>query len=59
MTDTNCEIPEEHFSLHACQLKFTETKKEIDEIFVDPRYACTNCGVKVHNKENVCAPKEL
>ena len=59
MADTNCEVPEEHYALHACQLKAKEMKKEIDEIFVDPHFACTDCGVKVHNKENVCAPKEL
>jgi DNA-directed RNA polymerase subunit RPC12/RpoP len=34
-------------------------KKEIDEMFENPRFACTNCGAKVHDKENVCAPKEL
>ena len=59
MADTNCTTLEKHHALHACQLKFKEMKKEIDEIFENPRYACTNCGVKVHNEENVCAPKEL
>jgi hypothetical protein len=28
-------------------------------MFENPRFACTNCGAKVHDKENVCAPKEL
>jgi hypothetical protein len=59
MADTECATPEKHYALHACQLKAKEMKKEIDEIFENPRYACTNCGVKVHNEENVCAPKEL
>lgn len=59
MTDINCETPETQHELHACQLKAKEMKKEIDEIFKDPHFACTNCGVKVHKKENVCAPKEL
>ena len=59
MADINCETPEKHYDLHVCQLKAKEMKKEIDEMFENPRFACTNCGAKVHNKENVCAPKEL
>jgi len=59
MTAINCEKPDDHYSLHVCQLKAKEMKKEIDELFVNPRFACTNCGAKVHSSENVCAPKEL
>jgi len=59
MAENDCTNPEEHCELHACQLKFQERNPEIDKIFEDPRYACANCGVKVHNAENVCVPKPL
>lgn len=59
MTEQSCQHPEEHCDLHACQLKGKERNPEIDKMFEDPQYACTNCGVKVHNAANVCQPKAL
>jgi len=59
MSELDCINPEKHCSLHACQLTAKERNLEVDKIFEDPRYACTNCGVKVHERENVCRPKAL
>ena len=54
----NCDTPEEHH-LHYCELTANPRNPEVDKMLENPRYACTNCGGKVHNAENVCAPKEL
>ncbi len=59
MTEQSCQNPEEHCDLHACQLTAKVRNPEIDKIFEDPRYVCTNCGAKVHNEANVCVPKPL
>ena len=59
MTEFSCDNPEEHCDLHACQLQFKDRKPEVDKIFEDPRFACTNCGAKVHDAANVCLPKPL
>ncbi len=59
MTEASCQNPEEHCDLHACQLTSKERNPEIDKIFDDPRFACTNCGAKVHDAANVCMPKEI
>jgi len=59
MTEESCQNPEEHCDFHACQLTATVRNPEIDKIFDDPRFVCTNCGAKVHKKENVCRPREL
>lgn len=59
MTEFSCDNPEEHCDFHACQLAGKERNPEIDKIFENPRYACTNCGVKVHSAANVCKPKEI
>jgi len=59
MTETSCQNPEEHCDLHACQLQYKERNPEIDKIFENPRYACTNCGAKTHDAANLCQPKEI
>ncbi len=59
MAENDCVNPEQHCDLHACQLKYKEMNPEIDKIFEDPRFVCTNCGAKVHNEENLCKPKPL
>jgi len=59
MTEISCDNPEEHCDFHACQLTATVRNPEIDKMFEDPRFVCTNCGVKVHEAKNVCRPKEL
>jgi len=59
MTEWSCDNPEEHCDLHACQLSAKERNPEIEKIFEDPRYVCTNCGAKVHDAANVCRPREL
>ncbi len=59
MTEWSCEKPDEHCDLHVCQLTASTRNPDIDKMFENPRYACTNCGAKVHNAENVCRPKEL
>jgi hypothetical protein len=59
MTETSCQNPEEHCDFHACQLTATVRNPEIDKIFENPRFVCTNCGAKVHNEANVCQPREL
>ena len=59
MTEFSCDNPEEHCDLHACQLQFKECNPEIEAIFKDPQFVCTNCGAKVHAAANVCLPKPL
>ena len=59
MTEFSCENPEEHCDLHACQLQYKERNAEIERIFDNPKYVCTNCGAKVHAAANVCLPKEI
>lgn len=59
MAENDCLNPEKHCDLHACQLTFKEMKPEIDKIYNDPKYACTNCGARVHDSENLCRPKAL
>jgi hypothetical protein len=59
MTETSCENPEEHCDLHACQLTASARNPAIDKMFENPRFACTNCGAKVHDEANVCRPKPL
>jgi hypothetical protein len=59
MAENDCTNPEEHCDLHACQLKPTALNAEINKIFDDPRYVCTNCGARVHNAENLCKPKPI
>lgn len=59
MTEKSCENPEEHCDLHACQLQYKEMNPEIEKLFADPKFACTNCGAKVHDAANVCMPKAL
>lgn len=59
MAENDCENPEEHCDLHACQLQPTALSAEVQKIFEDPRYVCTNCSRKTHNPENLCRPKPL
>ncbi len=59
MAENDCINPEEHCDLHACQLQYKEMKPEIQKIFENPRFACTNCGTKTHDAANVCKPKPL
>ncbi len=59
MTEFSCDNPEEHCDLHVCQLQGKERNPELEKMFENPRYACTNCGAKVHDAANVCQPKEL
>jgi len=59
MADIDCINPEEHCALHACQMKPTKRNPEIDKMYEDPRFICENCGAKVHNRENLCKPREL
>ena len=59
MTEHSCDNPEEHCDLHVCQLTATIRNPEIDKMFENPRFACTNCGAKVHDAANVGQPKEL
>ena len=54
----NCNSQDEHH-LHYCELTANPRNPEVDKMLENPRYACTNCGGKVHDAENVCAPKEL
>jgi hypothetical protein len=42
-----------------CQLKATALKEEINKLYENPTHVCTNCGVKVNRKENLCAPKPI
>jgi hypothetical protein len=59
MAENDCENPEKHCDLHACQLKPTAMKPEIEKMFENPRFACANCGRKTHNAENLCRPKAI
>ncbi len=59
MAENDCLNPEEHCDLHACQLKPTAMNPEIEKIFENPRFVCTNCGRRTHNAENLCLPKPL
>lgn len=59
MTENSCDNPEEHCDLHACQLSAKERNPEIDKLFENPRFICTNCGAKVHDEANVCRPREI
>ncbi|MDT8420231.1 MAG: hypothetical protein RQ754_07340 [Desulfuromonadales bacterium] len=54
----NCLQMEEHH-LHVCALKVKEMHAEIEKLYQDPHFVCTNCGAKVNKAENVCAPKSL
>ena len=59
MSENDCTNPEEHCELHMCQLKATALSDEINKLFENPKYVCTNCGVKVNRKENLCSPKPI
>jgi len=59
MSENDCLNPEEHCDLHMCQLKATTLSAEINKLYQDPKFVCTNCGVKVNNKANLCKPKPL
>ncbi len=59
MSENDCQNPEEHCELHMCQLRCTEMNPEIDKLCNDPKFVCTNCGVKVHDKKYLCCPKPL
>jgi len=59
VTETSCLNPEEHCDLHACQLQYKVRNPEVDKIFEDPRYICTNCGAKTHDGANLCRPRPL
>lgn len=59
MSDKNCVDPDKHH-LHVCELKAKELHEDVRKLFEEPpKFACTNCGVKVARAENVCSPKEL
>ena len=59
MTEFSCNNPEEHCDLHACQLQYKDRNPEIEKIFEDPKFVCTNCGAKVNSEANVCLPKPV
>ncbi|MDA3904000.1 MAG: hypothetical protein PF441_11200 [Desulfuromusa sp.] len=59
MAKNNCDHPEVHDDFHVCQLTANQSPPDIDKIFENPRYVCTNCGAKVHDARNVCKPEEL
>lgn len=59
MAENDCLHPEKHCDMHACQLTYKVMNPEIEKIYEDPRYVCTNCGARVHNAENLCRPKPL
>jgi hypothetical protein len=59
MSEKNCTDPEKHCDFHVCQLTANIRHPDIEKMFENPRYVCTNCGAKVHDANNVCAPKEL
>ena len=59
MSENDCVNPEEHCELHMCQMKATETSAEINKLYENPKFVCTNCGVKVNREENLCSPKPI
>ncbi len=59
MTENSCDNPEEHCDLHACQLSAKERNPEIDKIFENPRFVCTNCGARVCDEANLCRPRAI
>jgi hypothetical protein len=59
MAENDCENPEEHCDLHACQLQPKAMNPAIDKMFDNPRYVCSNCGRKTHEAANLCRPKDL
>ena len=59
MAENDCLNPEQHCELHICQLRATDRKQEIEELFKTPKFVCTNCGSKVNRAENLCRPKPL
>ena len=59
MAENDCLNPEEHCELHMCQLKATALSDEINKLYENPKYVCTNCGVQVNRKENLCSPKPI
>lgn len=59
MAENDCVNPEEHCQLHMCQLKAKEMNPEIEELYKNPKFACTNCGVKVNDERYLCRPKPL
>jgi hypothetical protein len=59
MSENDCLNPEEHCELHMCQMKSTETSAEINKLYENPKFVCTNCGVKVNREENLCSPKPI
>jgi hypothetical protein len=59
MAENDCEKPEEHCDMHACQLQPTAMNPQVAKMFEDPRYVCGNCGRKTHNEENLCRPKAI
>jgi len=42
-----------------CQMKSTKTSAEINKLYENPKFVCTNCGVKVNREENLCSPKPI
>lgn len=57
MVKKNCRNADEHVKLHMCSLKGKEMSPEIQKLFSNPKFVCTNCGFRVNKAENVCAPK--
>jgi len=49
--------------MHMCSLKAEGFEKKNPEqhrqLTENPKFECGNCGAKVKNSENVCAPVEL
>ena len=56
--NSRCDKPEKH-DLHLCELKAKPHKEDIDKLFENPRFVCTNCGGRVNRAENLCSPKPL
>ncbi|PLX84027.1 MAG: hypothetical protein C0617_09400 [Desulfuromonas sp.] len=55
---THCQAPQEH-ELHLCELKAKPHKADIDKLFENPKFVCTNCGGRVNRAENLCSPKPI
>lgn len=55
VVDNLCRNPENH-QHHICELKAAGRHAEIENLAVEPRFVCGNCGSKANQEGALCAP---
>jgi hypothetical protein len=56
--DNLCKNPENH-KTHLCELKSAKKMDKVEELTLNPKFICGNCGNSANTEGALCAPGPL